>query len=86
MPPGTATVIVTGTGQSTQMGHIAGMVSSVERSKSPLQQELDGMTKVFGFIAWGAVAIIAVAGAGLAPAEGGEPATDDGAAVFDQEA
>jgi P-type Ca2+ transporter type 2C len=59
---GTATTIVTGTGQSTQMGHIAGMVSSVERSKSPLQQELDGMTKVFGFIAWGAVAIIAVAG------------------------
>ena len=59
---GTATVIVTGTGQSTQMGHIAGMVSSVERSKSPLQHELDGLTKVFGFMAWGAVAIIAIAG------------------------
>ena len=59
---GTATVIVTGTGQSTQMGRIAGMVSSVARSKSPLQQELDGLTKVFGFMAWGAVAVIAIAG------------------------
>ncbi|MFZ0013175.1 MAG: HAD-IC family P-type ATPase, partial [Acidimicrobiia bacterium] len=59
---GTATVIITGTGQSTQMGHIASMVSSVERSRSPLQQELDGLTKVFGFIAWGAVAVIAIAG------------------------
>ncbi|HEU4319661.1 MAG TPA: cation-transporting P-type ATPase [Acidimicrobiia bacterium] len=59
---GTATVIVTGTGTSTQMGHIAGMVSSVKRTKSPLQQELDGLTKVFGFVAWGAVAIIAIAG------------------------
>jgi Ca2+-transporting ATPase len=59
---GTAVAIVTGTGQATQMGHIAGMVSSVQRSKSPLQQELDGLTKVFGFMAWGAVAIIAIAG------------------------
>jgi Ca2+-transporting ATPase len=59
---GTATIIVTGTGKSTQMGHIAGMVSSVERSRSPLQQELDGLTKVFGFVAWGAVAVIAIFG------------------------
>ncbi|HET9259073.1 MAG TPA: cation-translocating P-type ATPase [Acidimicrobiia bacterium] len=59
---GTATVIVTSTGTSTQMGLIAGMVSSVQRAKSPLQQELDSMTKVFGFMAWGAVAVIAIAG------------------------
>src|SRR5690606_28093465 len=58
----TATAIVTGTGQSTQMGHIGGMVSSVERSRSPLQQELDGLTKVFGFLAWGAVGVIAIFG------------------------
>ncbi|HEY5890540.1 MAG TPA: cation-transporting P-type ATPase, partial [Acidimicrobiia bacterium] len=59
---GTAVAIVTATGQSTQMGHIAGMVNSVERSKSPLQRELDSLTKVFGFMAWGAVAIIAIFG------------------------
>jgi Ca2+-transporting ATPase len=59
---GTATVVVTETGISTEMGRIAGMVTSVKRSKSPLQKELDGMTKVFGLLAWGAVAIIAVFG------------------------
>ena len=59
---GTATLIVTSTGSSTQMGRIAGMVTAVERSKSPLQQELDAMTKVFGFLAWGAVAVIAIVG------------------------
>ncbi len=59
---GTATVVVTATGQATQMGHIAGMVTAVKRSRSPLQRELDGLTKVFGFIAWAAVAVIAIAG------------------------
>ncbi len=59
---GTSTVIVTATGASTQMGRIAGMVTDVVRTKSPLQQELDAMTKVFGFLAWGAVAIIAIVG------------------------
>jgi P-type Ca2+ transporter type 2C len=59
---GTATVVVTGTGSATQMGQIAGMVTATKRSKSPLQRELDGMTKVFGLIAFLAVAIIAVFG------------------------
>ena len=38
------------------------MVTSTKRSRSPLQQELDGMTKVFGSVAWLAVAVIAVFG------------------------
>jgi Ca2+-transporting ATPase len=59
---GTATVVVTATGQATQMGHIANLVTSTKRSKSPLQRELDGLTKVFGTIAWVAVAIIAIVG------------------------
>ena len=59
---GAATVIVTGTGVTTEMGRIAGMVTSVERSKSPLQSELDGLTKLFGAAAWIAVAIIAAFG------------------------
>jgi P-type Ca2+ transporter type 2C len=59
---GSATFVVTATGASTQMGRIAGMVSATKRTKSPLQVELDGMTKVFGFLAWGAVAIIAIVG------------------------
>jgi Ca2+-transporting ATPase len=44
------------------MGRIAGMVTATKRSKSPLQRELDGMTKVFGMIAFLAVAIIAIFG------------------------
>ena len=59
---GSATILVTATGESTEMGHIANMVSATKRTKSPLQVELDGMTKVFGFLAWGAVAIIAIFG------------------------
>ncbi len=59
---GSATVVVVATGASTQMGHIADMVTATKRTKSPLQQELDGLTKVFGFLAWGAVAVIAVVG------------------------
>jgi P-type Ca2+ transporter type 2C len=59
---GTATVVVTATGSATEMGQIAGMVTATKRSKSPLQRELDGMTKVFGTIAFAAVAIIAVFG------------------------
>lgn len=59
---GTALVVVTATGKGTQMGQIAGLVSATRRSRSPLQRELDGMTKVFGLVAWLAVAVIAVAG------------------------
>ena len=60
---GSATFVVTGTGQSTQMGQIADMVDARrKRSRSPLQRELDGMTKVFGLLAWLAVAIIAIFG------------------------
>jgi P-type Ca2+ transporter type 2C len=56
---GSATFVVTGTGSATQMGQIAGLVTATKRSRSPLQRELDGMTKVFGLIAFVAVVIIA---------------------------
>ncbi|NYE20031.1 cation-translocating P-type ATPase [Microbacterium immunditiarum] len=59
---GTATVVVTDTGMSTQMGRIASMLSAVKPAKSPLQRELDSLTVVLGWIAWGAVAIIVIAG------------------------
>jgi P-type Ca2+ transporter type 2C len=59
---GTTVFVVTATGAATQMGQIAGMVTATQRTKSPLQRELDGMTKVFGAIAFTAVAIIAVFG------------------------
>jgi len=59
---GSATFVVTDTGQTTQMGRIAGMVTATQRTRSPLQRELDNMTKVFGVLAWLAVMIIAIFG------------------------
>ena len=59
---GTATFVVTATGQGTQMGRIADMVTATQRVKSPLQRELDGLTKIFGLLAWTAVGIIAIVG------------------------
>ncbi|QKJ20157.1 cation-translocating P-type ATPase [Microbacterium hominis] len=59
---GTASVVVTDTGMTTQMGRIASMLSAVKPAKSPLQRELDSLTGVLGWIAWGAVAIIVVTG------------------------
>lgn len=60
---GTASVVVTATGMSTQMGRIATMLTSVERKRSPLQRELDSLTKILGIIAWGAVVVIVGIGA-----------------------
>ena len=59
---GTASIVVTATGMQTQMGQIATMLTSVTRTRSPLQKELDSLTKVLGIIAWGAVAFIVVVG------------------------
>ena len=59
---GTAATVITATGMQTQMGQIATMLSSVTRKRSPLQRELDSLTKVIGIIAWTAVAFIVVMG------------------------
>jgi len=59
---GSASFVVAATGQATEMGHIADMVSATKRSRSPLQKELDSLTKAFGLLAWLAVVIIAVFG------------------------
>ena len=59
---GTAAMVVTATGMQTEMGQIAQMLSSVTRTRSPLQRELDSLTKVLGLIAWTAVAFIIVVG------------------------
>ncbi|MGH3315990.1 MAG: cation-translocating P-type ATPase [Nocardioidaceae bacterium] len=59
---GTASMVVAATGMRTQMGQIAAMLTSVTRTRSPLQRELDGLTRVLGIIAWSAVAFIVVVG------------------------
>ena len=59
---GTAAMVVTATGMQTEMGKIATMLTSVTRTRSPLQKELGKLTYVLGIIAWGAVAFIVVVG------------------------
>ena len=68
---GTALMVVTDTGMRTQMGQIATLLTSVTRTRSPLQQELDGLTRLLGVIAWAAVAVIVVVGIarGLEPSD-----------------
>jgi Ca2+-transporting ATPase len=59
---GTGTIVITATGMATEMGRIASMLTAVKRTRSPLQKELDSLTKVLGIIAWTAVAFIVVVG------------------------
>ena len=53
---GTGRAIVTGTGMNTQVGKIAGMLSATEDEKTPLQKEMDYVSKILGI----AVCVIAV--------------------------
>ena len=59
---GTATMIVTGTGSSTEMGKIAGMLNAVKQPDSPLRKEMRQLTLRLSLIAWVAVAVIVVIG------------------------
>ena len=48
---GSATVIVTGTGMSTQLGHIAHMVSEVKEEDTPLQKQMRTLGRDVSFLA-----------------------------------
>ena len=60
---GTGEMLVTTTGMGTEIGRIAGMLDAVEVEKSPLQKQIDDLTKVLGYIA--VVAMVIVIGFGL---------------------
>ena len=64
---GRGELIVTATGMATEIGHIADMLASTDTSKTPLQKQLDGLSKIIATIA--AIALVLVILLGLARGE-----------------
>ena len=64
---GRGELLVTSTGMETEIGHIAEMLASTETSKTPLQKQLDSLSKIIAAIA--AVALVIVVLLGLARGE-----------------
>ncbi|MBE6825996.1 MAG: cation-translocating P-type ATPase [Ruminococcus sp.] len=59
---GSGTATVTATGKSTQMGQISGMLSSIERTDTPLQKRLGELGKVLALLCLGVCAAVFAAG------------------------
>ena len=64
---GRGELIVTATGMDTEIGHIANMLANTETSKTPLQKQLDALSKIIAGIA--GVALVLVMMIGLARGE-----------------
>jgi P-type Ca2+ transporter type 2C len=59
---GRGELIVTGTGMDTEIGHIAGLLASTETDKTPLQKQLDSLSKIIATIAGIALLLVVVLG------------------------
>ncbi|MCI0632414.1 MAG: cation-transporting P-type ATPase [Actinobacteria bacterium] len=59
---GRGEMVVTDTGMGTEIGHIANMLANTESEKTPLQKQLDGLSKIIAGIAGIALAIVVVLG------------------------
>jgi Ca2+-transporting ATPase len=59
---GRGEMIVTETGMDTQIGHIADLLARTEADKTPLQKQLDGLSKIIAMIAGVALLLVIVLG------------------------
>ena len=64
---GRGEMVVTATGMDTEIGHIADLLANTETDKTPLQKQLDGLSKIIAAIA--AVALVFVVVLGLVRGE-----------------
>jgi Ca2+-transporting ATPase len=54
--------VVTETGMGTEIGHIANMLANTESEKTPLQKQLDGLSKIIASIAGVALVLVVILG------------------------
>ena len=59
---GRGELVVTATGMDTEIGHIAGLLAGTEAEKTPLQRQLDGLSKVIAAIAGVALVFVVLVG------------------------
>jgi P-type Ca2+ transporter type 2C len=59
---GRGELVVTETGMATEIGHIANMLANTESEKTPLQKQLDGLSKIIATIAGIALVLVVVLG------------------------